>query len=273
MRIVSWNVARRNSRLVEQAAALAGREPDVVALREVTPRTLPLWRAALKTIGLPQVRASLDQADPAREPASRRRTGVLLGSHASLAGASALPVPWPETAPAAGASSVTTGPVELHCVHVPNAANGWVKVRTLEAIRKGLAATASRPRCLRRPQHPTPRALDGGVISFARDSRGRRRPDRGSEWDEAELGVVPGLRELGYADAFRVLHGYARREPSWTWQQIAGHSGGWRLDHVFASHELRPTSATYHHAWRDQGLSDHSALEVELEAQGDDLGG
>ena len=59
MRVVSWNVARRSSRLAEQAAALAGREPDVVALQEVTSRTLPLWRAALETIGISHVRASL----------------------------------------------------------------------------------------------------------------------------------------------------------------------------------------------------------------------
>ena len=163
----------------------------------------------------------------------------------------------------------STGPVEVHCVHVPNAANGWVKIRTLQAIREGLAAAAPGPRVLCGDLNTPRRELpDGEVISFARDSRGRRRPERGSEWDEAELGVVPGLRELGYVDAFRVLHGYAQREPSWTWQRIAGHGGGWRLDHVFASEELRPTSATYHHAWRDQGLSDHSALEVEL-----DLGG
>ena len=66
MRVVNWNVARRSSRLAEQAAALAGREPDVVALQEVTSRTLPLWRAALETIGISHVRASLDRADPAR---------------------------------------------------------------------------------------------------------------------------------------------------------------------------------------------------------------
>jgi endonuclease/exonuclease/phosphatase family metal-dependent hydrolase len=42
------------------------------------------------------------------------------------------------------------------------------------------------------------------------------------------------------------------------------HGGGWRLDHVFASAELEPAAATYHHAWRDGGLSDHSALEVDL---------
>jgi exonuclease III len=268
VRIVSWNVARRSSRLAEQAAALARREPDVVALQELTDRTLALWRAALDRLGLVHVRASLDRADPRRVPAARRRGGVLLGSRTPLADASTLPVPWPETAIAAVASSVATGPVELHCVHVPNAANGWVKVRTLEAIRGGLASAPERPRVLcgdlntPRREHP-----DGEVLSFARDSRGRLRPERGTEWDEAELGVVPRLRELGYRDAFRALHGYAKREPSWTWRRIAGHDGGWRLDHLFASEELRPTAATYHHAWRDQGLSDHSALEVDLQSR------
>jgi exonuclease III len=265
MRIVSWNVARRNSRLAEQAAALARREPDVVALQEVTHRTLPLWRAALETIGLAGVRTSLDHADQARAPAARRGTGVLLSSRTSLADASALSVPWPETAVAAVASPASTGAVELHCVHVPNAANGWVKVRTLEAIRDGLANTRRVPRVLCGDLNTPRRELpDGEVISFARDSRGRLRPERGPEWDEAELGVVPRLRELGYRDAFRALHGYARREPSWTWRRIAGHDGGWRLDHLFASPELRPASATYHHAWRDEGLSDHAALEVDL---------
>jgi exonuclease III len=265
MRIVSWNVARRSSRLAEQAAALARREPDVVALQEVTARTLPLWRAALETIGMGHVRASLDRADPARAPAARRRTGLLLGSRTPLADAAALPVPWPETAIAAVWSSPSTGAVELHCVHVPNAANGWVKVRTLEAIRGGLATAPHGPRVLCGDLNTPRRELpDGEVISFARDSRGRLRPERGSEWDEAELGVVPRLRELGYRDAFRTLHGYAQREPSWTWRRIAGHDGGWRLDHLFASEELRPASATYHHAWREQGLSDHSALEVDL---------
>jgi exonuclease III len=269
VRIVSWNVARRSSRLPEQAAALSRREPDVIALQEITDRTLPLWRAALTRIGLPNVRASLDGADPARAPALRRRTGVLLSARGPLVdAAAALPMPWPETTIAAVASAEASGPVELHCVHVPNAANGWVKVRTLEAIRGGLAAAPPGPRVLCGDLNTPRRELDSGeVISFARDSRGRLRPERGPEWDNAELGVVPRLRELGYRDAFRALNGYASREPSWTWQRIAGHDGGWRLDHLFASQELRPTAATYHHAWRDQGLSDHSALEVDLQGR------
>jgi exonuclease III len=77
---------------------------------------------------------------------------------------------------------------------------------------------------------------------------------------------VPGLRELGYRDAFRALHGYAHRAPSWTWRQVAGHRGGWRLDHLFVSEQLRPGACTHHHEWRDAGLSDHSALEADLGA-------
>lgn len=43
-----------------------------------------------------------------------------------------------------------------------------------------------------------------------------------------------------------------------------GHSGGWRLDHIFASAELEVISCLDHHAWRDEGLSDHSALEADF---------
>jgi exonuclease III len=109
---------------------------------------------------------------------------------------------------------------------------------------------------------------NGEVISFARDSRGRLRLERGAEWDEAELGVVPGLSELGYRDAYRSVHGYGSREPSWTWQRISGHGGGWRLDHLFTSAELEPVACLYHHAWRDEGLSDHSALEADVRVAG-----
>ena len=116
---------------------------------------------------------------------------------------------------------------------------------------RGRAADA--PRGVRRSQHAPARARDGSVLSFARDSRGRLRPERGPEWDEAELGVVPGLRDLGYRDAYRSLHGYASREPSWTWQRISGHGGGWRLDHLFTSPELRAAGLRYHHAWRERG--------------------
>ena len=265
MRLISWNVARRVGSLPAQAAALSGRRPDVLALQEISSRTLPMWRAACATIGLPHVLASLDDADPDREPAARRRTGVIIASRLPLSARPELSPPWPETV--AGAVVETeAGSVEVHCVHVPNAANGWIKVETLEAIRSGLATLPRAARILCGDLNTPRRELrDGTVVSFARDSRERLRPERGTRWDEGELGVVPGLRDLGYSDAFRTLHGYERSEPSWTWRRRAGHDGGWRLDHIFSSAALRPVGCRYHHEWRDADLSDHSALEADFD--------
>jgi exonuclease III len=72
VRLVSWNVNRRTSVLAQQAHALAGREPDVVALQEITARSRPLWEAALATIGLPHARCSW--------PPRPRRTVVLIAT-------------------------------------------------------------------------------------------------------------------------------------------------------------------------------------------------
>jgi endonuclease/exonuclease/phosphatase family metal-dependent hydrolase len=270
LRLITWNVARRSSRFVEQATALATREPDLVALQEITRRTLPLWQRAFELMGLPHVRASLTSRPLNDARAStgraRRSDGVMVASRASICGeGTVLPVPWPETA-----LSVVTAPdgraVELHNVHVPNAANGFVKVKTLQAIRRGLETAPPARRVLCGDLNTPRRELaDGHVISFARDTRGRLRDDRGPDWDAAELSLVPGLSQLGYRDVYRAVHGYSRSDPSWTWKQIAGHGGGWRIDHIFASDLLRPATCVYHHDWRDSGWSDHSALEADLE--------
>jgi exonuclease III len=253
VRLITWNVNRRLSVLAEQAAALAGRAPDVVALQEVTASSWPRWRVALQTIGLSAAAWSLEDADRGRQPIARRRSGVVLAAR-ELALQPPVPVPWPETTLAARVEDVV-----VHTAHVPNAANGWIKPDTLAALRAGLAQTEG-PRVLcgdfNTPRREKP---DGTVISFARDSKERLRPERGERWDSAELGVVPRLSELGFADAFRTVHGYGSKEPSWVWS----HGGGWRLDHVFAA-GLEVEAAVYHHDWRDDGLSDHSALEADL---------
>ena len=241
MRLISWNVNRRVARLAEQAHAVAERQPDVLALQEITQRSWPLWRAALETIGLSALCSG---------PVSNHRTGVLIAAR-DIEPAESLAVPWPETTLAA-----RVGDIVVHTAHVPNAANGWVKPDTLAALRAGLAkAEGPRVLCgdLNTPRREQP---DGTVISFARDRYGRLREERGTRWDDAELGVVPGLRDLGFTDAFA-----ADRQRTWVYRRW---SGGYRLDHVFASAELEPVAATYRHAWRDGGLSDHSALEVEL---------
>jgi exonuclease III len=250
LRLIGWNVARRVERLPRQVAAVAERAPDVLCLQEVTQRSFALWRDALAVVGLGHVACSLE-AHPAPH-------GVLLAARTPLEPARPYTLPWPQSAVVEAVEGI-----EIACVHVPNAANGLVKPQTLAAIRAELerrrATGGAHILCgdLNTPRRELP---DGTVWSFARDGKGRLRPEREGAWDEAELGVVPGLRDLGFTDAFRALHGYGAREPSWVWP----HGGGWRLDHVFVSPPLEPVSARYHHEWRDAGLSDHSALEVDL---------
>ena len=133
-------------------------------------------------------------------------------------------------------------------------------MRTHEAVAAFLSATPpGASGAVRRPQHAAPRALRQDVLTFAHDSAGRLRPERGERWDRAERALVHGLRERGWVDAFRALHGYGEREASCF-------TGPRRLalDHVLV-HALRPVASAYAHDWRRSGLSDHSALVVDLE--------
>lgn len=69
------------------------------------------------------------------------------------------------------------------------------------------------------------------------------------------------LSTLGFVDAWRALHPEGR-EYSWF-----SHLGeGFRIDHALASAPLAPRvrSAWYEHSLREDGLSDHSALLVEV---------
>ncbi len=256
MRLVTWNVAGRVSRQPEQAEVLAAVGADVVALQEVTARTEPLWRAALAEAGLQARETALD---PRGRSPRRRPLGVLTAAREPLERLPAPAVPWPERVLCCQVEGVEV--INLHSPIAP--APELAKVRTHEAVAAHLAATdgdAPRILCgdLNTPRRELP---DGDVLTFAHTSAGRLRPERGERWDAAERALVHDLRERGWVDAFRTLHGYGEREASWTFAQDRG---GWRLDHVLVR-GLRPVAAAYAHDWRRGGLSDHSALVVDLE--------
>jgi exodeoxyribonuclease III len=254
LRLLTWNVAGRVRRQAEQAAAVAAVGADVVALQEVTPRTLPMWRAGLTEAGFAECVSSLDMAVV---PKGRRALGVLTAARAPLARVrSPAEVPWPERV-----LCCTVGAVEVVNLHSPiSPAPDLAKVRTHEAVAAYLLDVPTGP-CVLCGDLNTPRRElpDGEILTFAHDSAGRLRPERGERWNQAERALVRGLRERGWVDAFRALHGYGEREASWTFH---GDRGGWRLDHVLLL-ALQPIGATYAHEWRRIGLSDHSALIVD----------
>jgi exonuclease III len=250
--LLSWNVQGKLGRLPEQAARVAELAPDVVCLQEVTRNSAPLWEHALTSIGLDHVfRLS---------PGPGRRLSVLIAARSPFEGASVPGVPWPERA--VSARFAKPG-FELVGMHSPvSQTRDYVKVPTHEAVFAHLSAPASHPRALCGDLN-TPRKehADGTVWTFARDRYGRLRPERGERWDVAEAALIRGLEAFGYRDAFRALHGFDSKEPTWEWPRWGG---GYRLDHLIVSEGIEVPECHYLHDWRREGLSDHSALVAEL---------
>ena len=222
----------------------------------MTARTLPLWREALTGMGFSGSETALEAAHRAER---RRPLGVLTAARAPIRRLPSPPdLPWPERLLCCLVEDVEV--VNLHSPIAP--APDLAKIRTHEAVAAHLAARpgeGGRVLCgdLNTPRREFP---DGDVMTFAYDSAGRLRPERGERWDRAERALVHGLRQSGWVDAFRSLNGYEHREASWT---FPGDKGGWRLDHVLALN-LEPEAARYAHEWRRAGLSDHSALVVDF---------
>jgi exonuclease III len=253
VRLVSWNVAGRKSRLEEQVERVLGEEPDLVCLQEVTPLTAAGWSERLADAGLVPVLAPL--------PRVREGSKPLAVLSAARQPADVLPVedvPWPERVLA-----VRAGQLEVVNVHSPISPKpGLVKVLTHEAVFRHLAAGSGPRIVLGDLNTPRREHADGTVWTFARTRNGRLREDRGDRWDAAETALIRGLEARGFRDAFRELNGFDSKEPSWEWPRTGG---GYRLDHLIASTEVSVTACTYRHDWRrTDKLSDHSALVAEL---------
>jgi endonuclease/exonuclease/phosphatase family metal-dependent hydrolase len=251
--LLSWNVAGRvGDRQSAQIAALAERPFDLLCLQEITPTNRAGWVAALEERGL-HVAVSAWPVDPR----GSRRFAVLIAAREPLRDAASLPVPWPERHLSA-VTAVAGTDVEVHTLHAPlSSKEGLAKVHTLEAVFAALSAPDGRPRVLAGDLN-TPRyeSREGEIVTFARDRRGRMRPELGERHDRAELLLVDELTRRGWRDAFRALHGYSRRDRSWALPT----GFGYRLDHILVSAGLEPVECDYVHDWRTARLSDHAAM-------------
>jgi exonuclease III len=252
--LVSWNLAGRVQRLGEQAEALLGLSADVLCLQEVTRRTLPRWREVLSDAGY----CAIEHGE--LPPAGRTRAlTVLTASRTPLHAVLVDGTPWPERVLGAHMSNGT----EIVNMHSPISPKpDLAKVRTHEAVHRHLADRDPGYARILCGDLNTPRKehADGSVWTFARDRYGRLLPDRGERWDRAELALIRGLARYGYRDAFRLLHPDAQ-DLTWEWPRWGG---GYRLDHLIVSREVTVNECSYEHAWRLDGLSDHSPLLARL---------
>jgi exonuclease III len=262
VRLISWNVnGRYGHALPRQLAAVRERGADVVALQEVRTESLPVWREGLKHAGLEHVRDSSDLvAVPSLSGREYRRIYFnLIASRWPLRRLPGLQLEFPERYLAASVARIGVK-FEIHVAHLPpGVTRGLVKVEMFEALYTRLAAPSERPRILCGDLN-TPRAEhDDGTVEFW----GARHPSHTERWDNAERSIVLGLGEHDLPDVFRALNGYAASDASW-FARGRGRSWGRRYDHVFASQRLKPTACRYLHAWREQRLSDHSAIEADF---------
>ncbi|MEA2400083.1 MAG: exodeoxyribonuclease [Thermoleophilaceae bacterium] len=251
--VLSWNVAGRVARATEQSELVADLGADVVCLQELTPTTVTAWTERLRSAGY---HVEVAEMPAARE--SSRPLGVLIAARTELDAVPGPEVPWPERVLAA---RLADG-LEVVNVHSPISPKpGLAKVLTHEAVFRHMLDGAG-PRLVCGDLN-TPRRehSDGSVWTFARTRNGSLRPERGERWDAAETSLIRGLEPSGFRDAFRERHGYAVKEVSWAWPR----GGGYRLDHLIVSEEVRVDDCRYLHEWRTElKLSDHSPLIADL---------
>ncbi len=269
MKIISWNVAYLVRKQQLQLDAIISREPDIIGLQEVTSRTLPLWVEGLQKEGYTHTISSFSLHSDNNELTGPRRYGILIASRWPLDPVDQrfLKIPWHERLVSALIHSPKVD-FEFHVAHIPpGASHDWLKINTFEGIFKFLARSSCnylRILCgdFNSPQAETrsgeiitwgQNILKGGQVRFS-DKEGR--------WDAGERSVIQGLAEYNLYDIFRLLNGYESQEFSWLLRRKGKIIARRRFDHIFAAKTLNPDTCRYIHSFREESLSDHSAIEA-----------
>jgi len=170
--------------------------------------------------------------------------------------------PWPHLL-ARGMVQSPTRAIEAISAHIPNGAKyGWKKIDTLEALGTILVDEYKTPRVLggdfNEPEGVGPDnaiisaqvASDGSVFGRWRDRYGRQ--DQCWRWQSA-VDHVLGPRSI-------LAHAWLARNRGVPAVTHVTRGKKCFFDHLLASRDhFNVVDAGFHHAWREQGLSDHSA--------------
>lgn len=271
MRLISWNVKLGGgSRIEKQVKALCARKPDVIALQEVTPKTVGDFRRLFEKTELKHIADSFPRCN-SNQLKSGRQFGELIASRWELEqiASTEFGAPWSEKVLSV-VIAAPRGDVEIHTVHVPNGSqHGRIKIEMFGAIYKRLACNTRCHRILcgdfNSPQEETP---EGRLITWGQreNAAGRFVIGKGcwdgvteERWDLAERSVLEGLRRYDLNDVFRSKHGYRKKASSF-YTNNRGRSVGRRFDHIFASSSLNIVECEYLQHLRR--LSDHAPMEA-----------
>ena len=250
MLVLTWNIQKRVRQLGGVTRAIGSREPDIVTLQEVAEGALAGLNEDLGQMGLVYSVPSL-----ARGKGNLILSRWPLRAHAPGWAGQAPDLPFPELLTGATVDT-PSGSTEIITAHMPNgSANGEKKVAHFRALAHHLARRAPGP-CVLTGDFNSPRfeSEGGTVVCF-----GGSYKNRGQAWEEAEQAIITGTAKFGMRDVFREKHGYKGSVGGDAYShQTPGHDR--RLDHIFASDELKVTEAQYEMDWLKNRLSDHAAL-------------
>ena len=267
MKLISWNVAGRVKNLPLQLEAISARNPDVIALQEVTPNAAHLWKVGLTEAGYEHILTSFDISPNPDKLVGARRRCLLIASRWQLEPLDQkdLDMPWKERL----LSTMVHHPrqyFELHAAYIPpGSSHGWLKIETFEGIYRYLAHTSDIPRILCGDfNSPKKELIDGRTIVWGQRLKrdGTIETPGDPRWAQGERLVIRDLEAFDMQDIYRKLNGWDAEDYSWVLKRKGKVVSQRRFDHVFLSGDLGASSCQYLHEFRLGELSDHSAIEV-----------
>ena len=280
MYLLSWNVGQlgASKRIEAVANAIGSSEPDIVTIQEVRSRHASTVAEALQGCGLEHVWHSHDPP-PCRGREVQKAYHCLIASRWPLAGphggdAWRCAAPFPETL---GRVAVRTPTVDINVftAHIPHGSgHGWKKIDTFETLALALRRGTDSPRILTGDfNEPKTFLSSGQLLTFAGeqvDADGsisascewwkHRRPRE--DWSKGVRSVLADASRHGLRDAYRARHGFAVATP--VTHRVTKGKGPRCFDHTFVSRHFEVVECGYHHEWRRERWSDHSAMWTKL---------
>jgi len=271
MKIITWNLNSRTNEetLKNQSSYLRLGEFDVITLQEVTLNSELFFKESFKDMF---VLSSFDLVKDKSILVRNRKYGQIIISKQPI---EFIPeqckeIPFRERLLSGFIESTS---IEIHTTHVPpGSSNGVIKVEHFEGLFNYLSKRKDKNIILTGDFNSPKLELDTGeVITWGQKINTSGEPRisvnskwkhqcTGERWDLAERNIIENHKALGLQDAFRTKNGYENTSGSW----FTNMGQGRRYDHIFSSVNLSVNDAFYDHAPREEKLSDHSPLIVEL---------
>ena len=280
MYLLSWNVDQlgASKRLAAVANAIASTAPDIVTLQEVRSQHATKVAEALQGCGLQHVRHSHDPP-PCSDREAKKAYHCVIASRwplVDLPGGDAwrCPVPFPEVLGRVMVKA-PAGEIDVFTAHIPHGSgHGWKKIDTFETLALALRSGSDSDRILTGDFNEPKLFLSSGqFLTFAEKQvnaagvmsapRGRRRGRPLADWSEGVRSVLADTSRHGLRDAYRDRHGFAVATPV-THRVTRGKEPRRCFDHTLVSRHFEVVDCGYHHEWRRQNWSDHSAMWTKL---------